>query len=386
MFLLVTIPTAFLLHLWVCYSLTRPAPMRAHAKKIWLGLSLLFALMLIAPLSWRIERDFLEPETAWAALWAAYLAMGFYSFLFVFFVLKTTLWQLLRIASWRAPVLPKDRSRRDLVASALNLSVFGAAGGAAAVGYQEAMRRARVLEVKVPVQGLPKALEGFKIVQLSDIHVGPSIKRDYLQAIVDKVNTLDADLIALTGDLVDAPVHEIKREVTPFSQLKARQGVFACLGNHEYYAGAPAWVEHFERLGVTVLLNSAQVIERGGAKLLVGGTTDFSAGRRVRGHRFAPQRCLDGAPAVDLKVLLAHQPRSIYAASKVGFDLMLSGHTHGGQFFPWSWVVHLAQPYVAGLQKHDKTWIYVSRGTGYFGPPYRMLAPSEITLLRLESA
>jgi predicted MPP superfamily phosphohydrolase len=237
------------------------------------------------------------------------------------------------------------------------------------------------------VAGLPDALAGFTIVQISDIHVGPTIKRPYLDRIVDRVNGLAPDAVAITGDLVDGTVRELAPHTAPLARLKATHGTFFVTGNHEYYAGAEPWIAELRRLGVRVLMNEHEVIERAGHALVLAGVTDYSAGHFDAAHRSDPQRAIGGAPShTALRVLLAHQPRTAPAAAQAGFDLQLSGHTHGGQFWPWNLFVPMQQPYVAGLAKHESMWIYVSRGTGYWGPPKRFGAPSEITRIRLVKA
>ncbi|MGE8476313.1 MAG: metallophosphoesterase, partial [Paraburkholderia hospita] len=228
------------------------------------------------------------------------------------------------------------------------------------------------------------ALDGFTIVQISDIHVGPTIKRGYVDAIVDAVNRLEPDLIAVTGDVVDGSVEHLADHTRPLSRLSARHGAYLVTGNHEYYSGAHAWIAEFQRLGLHVLLNEHVVVEHDGAQAVIAGVTDFSAGHFDPAHESDPAAALEGAPGdVLIKVLLAHQPRSAEAAADAGFTLQLSGHTHGGQFFPWNFAVRLQQPFVAGLSRLDNLWVYTSRGTGYWGPPKRLGAPSEITRLRL---
>lgn len=256
-----------------------------------------------------------------------------------------------------------------------------------AVGFWNARRIARVVHVDVPIEGLPSALHGFSIVQLSDVHVGPTIRRGYVEGIVRAVNELQADIVAITGDLVDGSVPELREHVAPLSQLTARHGSYFVTGNHEYYSGALVWMGELERMGLTVLHNEHVVIEREGEKLVVAGVPDFGAAHYHRDHASDPLQAIAGAPAdAKAKVLLAHQPRSARAAAKAGFDLQLSGHTHGGQFLPWNFFVRLQQPFTAGLYRLDALWVYVSRGTGYWGPPKRFGAPSEITKVRLVAA
>lgn len=255
------------------------------------------------------------------------------------------------------------------------------------IGYINARRIPRVARVTVPIAGLPEALHGFTIAQITDLHVGPTIKRAYVAGVVNRLNTLNPDLIAMTGDLVDGDVDALGPHIAPLAGMSARHGVFAVTGNHEYYSGVGQWISEYERLGMRVLMNEHVVVEHNGAPLVVAGVTDFSAGKFDAAQTSDPARALAGAPAgVTPAILLAHQPRSAPAAAKAGFDLQLSGHTHGGQFWPWSLFVPLQQPFTAGLHKLGRLWIYTSRGTGYWGPPKRFGAPSEITLLRLEPA
>jgi predicted MPP superfamily phosphohydrolase len=244
-----------------------------------------------------------------------------------------------------------------------------------------------VRNVDVPIAGLPAALDGFSIVQISDVHVGATIKNGYVSRIVDTVNSLDADMIAVTGDLVDGSVQRLSSHTAPLGRFSARHGAFFVTGNHEYYSGADAWIAEMRRLGLSVLLNEHVVLEHGGEAVVVAGVTDYSAHHFDPAQRSNPAAAMAGAPArAGVRVLLAHQPRSAFAAAKAGFDLQLSGHTHGGQFFPWNLLVKLVEPFAAGLHRLDKLWVYVSRGTGYWGPPKRFGAPSEITHLRLVPA
>ena len=255
---------------------------------------------------------------------------------------------------------------------------------ATALGFASARRRARIVNVDVPIRGLPVALQGFSIAQISDIHVGSAIRRNYVDAIVDAVNGLRPDLIAVTGDVVDGSVPELAAHTAPLGRLRARHGAFFVTGNHEYYSGEMAWTAEFRRLGLKVLLNEHTVLSHDGAPLVVAGVTDFSAHHFNPAQRSDPAAALAGAPSnAGAKILLAHQPRSAHAAATAGYDLQLSGHTHGGQFWPWNLFLRLQQPFTAGLHRLNELWVYVSRGTGYWGPPNRFGAPSEITRLRL---
>jgi len=188
-------------------------------------------------------------------------------------------------------------------------------------------------------------------------------------------------MIALTGDFVDGGVETLADGVAPLAQLKAPDGVFFVTGNHEFYWDAGAWAEKFKQLGARVLLNEHEVIKRGAQSIVIAGILDLSAG-----HRSDPEAALQGTKPEDIIILLAHQPGSYAAAHKAGVDVQLSGHAHGGQYFPFSLVIGFFQRYHNGLNQHDGMQIYVSKGTGYWGPPLRTFVPAEITLHTLKKA
>lgn len=266
------------------------------------------------------------------------------------------------------------------------MAVLGLASLFTLVGYVNARRVARVVYVDIPLAKLPKELAGFTIVQLSDIHVGPTIKRQYVQAIVDRVNQLEADLVVITGDVVDGSVEQLRADTAPLGGLRSLHGSYVVTGNHEYYSGASAWIREFERIGLRGLHNGHVVIAHRGARFVLAGVTDFSAGAFDATQASDPVAALAGSPQNLPRILLAHQPRSAVAAEAAGFDLQLSGHTHGGQFWPWNFFVPLQQPFTAGLHRLGRLAVYTSRGTGYWGPPKRFGAPSEISVLRLITA
>jgi predicted MPP superfamily phosphohydrolase len=315
-------------------------------------------------------------------MWGGLVALGAFSSLVVLTVVRDAALLALVAASVFVPLpwpLP-----RALAASAV--TVPAAAALLTLIGYANARRIARVRDVEIPIASLPPALAGFTIAQITDVHVGPTIGRRHVEAVVDAVNALEADLVAITGDLVDGSVAELAHDTAPLARIAARHGVFFVTGNHEYYSGVHAWVAQLRGMGIRVLLNEHVVVEHEGEHVVVAGVTDATAHHFVPAHRSDPQRAIAGAPAAALKLLLAHQPRSAGPAHRAGFDVQLSGHTHGGQFLPWNFFVRFQQPFTAGLGRLGRLWVYTSRGTGYWGPPKRLGAPSEITRLRLVRA
>lgn len=374
-----------LLHGYIGWRLL---PQLAVFPVFMLGLGVVLVVSCVLVPMGLMARQLAKAPLADQLSWAGLLCMGLFSSLFVLTLLRDAAFTLLWLANWLQPGwLPLAQWHSW---SAQAVPVLG--GLVTLLGFLNARRTAAVVRVDVPIAGLPAAWHGFSVAQISDIHVGPTIKHAYLQRIVERVNLLQADMVAITGDLVDGSVRELAAHVAPLANLQSRHGTFFVTGNHEYYSGAHAWIAELRRLGLTVLLNEHVVLAgadaagKAGRPLVLAGVTDFNAGHFDSAHRSSPADALRGAPADAVRVLLAHQPRSAAAAFEAGFDLQLSGHTHGGQFYPWTLFVRFQQPFTAGLRKWKTLWVYTSRGTGYWGPPKRFGAPSEITHLRLVKA
>jgi predicted MPP superfamily phosphohydrolase len=257
---------------------------------------------------------------------------------------------------------------------------------AIAFGYRTASGPAKLERLRFPISTLGAAFEGFRIVQLSDLHVTESTKEAALDRLVERVNALKPDVVAITGDLIDGDVAELRSRVARFANLRAPEGVFFVTGNHEYYHGAPAWEAELRRLGIVVLHNQHRLITRGTDALVLAGITDFHGGYFHPSHQSRPDLAFAGAPLGVPRVLLAHQPRSAADAATHHVDLQLSGHTHGGQIFPFMFFVRLQQPVVSGLRKLFGIWVYTNRGTGYWGPPMRVGPSPEITEVELVRA
>ncbi|HVY44926.1 MAG TPA: metallophosphoesterase [Minicystis sp.] len=281
---------------------------------------------------------------------------------------------------------PFDPERRTLLSRVIAGGSVALALGLGATGAAAALGEVAVRRVRVPLARLPKALSGFKVVQLSDLHIGPTLGAAWLADVVARTNALEPDLVVITGDLVDGSVEDLREQVAPLADLRAKHGVFFVTGNHEYYSGVDAWLSELARLGVRALRNEHVSIGDGDASFDLAGVDDLSAHRFGNGHGADLPRALAGRDRQRELLLLAHQPKQVLEAAEHGVGLQLSGHTHGGQIVPWNFFVRLDQPYIAGLARHRDTHVYVSRGTGFWGPPMRVGAPAEIALVELVTA
>jgi len=265
-------------------------------------------------------------------------------------------------------------------------AVFGLALSGAIVGVRTALRGPVLERLELRVRRWPAALDGFRIVQISDIHLGSLLDRRFAAAVVERCNALRPDLVAITGDLVDGAIERIAAEVEPFAGLEAVHGAYFVTGNHDYYSGVDPWVACIEALGIRALRNQCVAIERGGASFDLAGVEDHHAHLVSDAHRSNVPLALAGRDPERALVLLAHDPLTFRRASSLGIDVQLSGHTHGGQLWPFRYLVRLSSPYVVGHYQHNGAHLYVSRGTGFWGPAMRLFAPAEITEITLRSA
>ncbi len=380
---------------YIGWRLLTPSPLPARKKRLlW---TILLIMPLLVPLSFLLQITM--EDSLWSDVlgWVAYISMGFFSLLFALLLTRDLFWGIVRIVRKISSLVrmisfrnmtsmdePTDPERRQFLVQSMNLGIVGLSTLMTGFGIYEARRQATLVEISVPLPGLPQEFDGYRIAQITDIHVGPTIKRDYIEMVVDEVNRLDADMIAFTGDLVDGSVPGLRDEVAPLRDLHAPDGMYFVTGNHEYYSGAMPWIEEVERIGFTVLMNEHRILRKGPAGIVLAGVTDYHAGRFLENHASDPAAAIAGAPEGLVRILLAHQPRSIHAASREKYALQISGHTHGGQYLYGNLLVAMTQPYLKGLHLHDETWIYVSSGTGYWGPPLRLGVPSEITVITLK--
>ena len=345
-----------------------------NAVGIGVGILLLLGTCVLIPVS-VANRSLKNRALADRVAWVGLILMGFLSTLFVMTLLRDLFLGVAHLALPAARVALLARPSAQWTLGLTALMTF--------VGLLVA-RRPGLVEVDVAIPNLPDALQGFTIAQISDLHVGPTIKHGFVEKIVARVNALNADVIALTGDLVDGSVADLGAHTAPLAQLSAPQGVYFVNGNHEYYSDEKSWAAEIRRLGIHVLKNQHVMLSHRGAPLLLAGVTDYTAHHFDPSEQSDPAGALRGAPRnTGPKILLAHQPSTATAAAEAGYDLQISGHTHGGQFWPWNHFIGYFQPFTRGLNHLSRLAIYVSRGTGYWGPPNRFMVPAEITRLRL---
>jgi predicted MPP superfamily phosphohydrolase len=336
-----------------------------------------FVLAALIPLSLLAMR--LLPRAFGGPLaWVVYVWMGYAFYLFLF----TLVADIVRGVAALAGALPSEPDRRVFLARAFAAAIASFAAAVGLWGVATVARGFAVKRVRVPLAKLPSSASGYSIVQITDVHVGPTIGRDFVETIVRETNALAPDMIVITGDLVDGTVEQLGHLVEPLRDLRARDGVFFVTGNHEYYSGADEWIAYLSTLGVRVLRNERVPIRDA---FDLAGVDDTSARSILAHHGQDVPKAVAGRDPSRAIVLLAHQPKAVTAAQAANVDLQLSGHVHGGQLFPFNWLARLEQPLIAGLYRRGDTWVYVSTGTGYWGPPMRVGPRSELTRIELVS-
>ena len=308
-----------------------------------------------------------------------YILMGFVGSLLFFLIVKDLIrlgYKILAKLKRKREMMQTDR--RDFLKHAAVLGMGGSSALISGIGFYQAMSP-NVKTIETTFKRLPAIFDGTTVAQISDLHIGPIVKREYVQSVVSKTNALDADFIAITGDLVDGRPSQLRSDIAPLRDLKAKHAIFYVTGNHEYYWGAEEWRSYLaNELGMQVLSNERAVFERNGHRLIIAGVEDHRMGRRVGAPGSDPLKAKGQTLPEDFKLLLAHQPKSCFEAQKAGFDYMICGHTHGGQYFPINLLVYLFEPYVKGLYHHQNMKLYVSTGSGFWGPPNRFGVKNEI--------
>ena len=352
--------------------LTPDLALDPSARLLWRGLLLAAAVGtpvgLLAPM---IRTPTLQRLLAWPGL----ILMGWFSSLVILTLLRGLGLSLAELLSAPDPAWSEASARGVLALSLL----------ASLIGYVNARRVPALKRISFRTPRIGAALDGLRIVQLSDIHVGPTIGAAQVRRMVAACNRAEPDLVVITGDVVDGSPQRLGHAVAELGGLRARHGVFMVPGNHDYYSGIASWLPVFAACGIEVLLNAHRAIAVGDETLYVAGVTDHSAHRFVPAQRSSPEAALRGIPADAPVLMLAHQPVQGREMPGGRIMLQLSGHTHGGQFFPWGWLVPLQQPITAGLSRRLGHAVYVSRGTGYWGPPKRLFSPAEITVITLRA-
>ena len=364
-------------HLYLARRLVLQPEPAAWLRQFLLALVVAGGALLVAqPLCERLGPRALARWVAWpASLW-----MGFAFYLFAATAATDVPGALMGAAA-------ESGSPASLAAARVQaLSVFAVALLAGGAGLRGALAPPRLERIEIALPRLPAGLDGFRIVQLSDVHIGPLLDRRFAAHLVERCRALAPDLIAVTGDLVDGSVRHLAAEVAPLAELRAPHGVYFVTGNHDYYSGADSWVACVERLGWRALRNRRVVIGAGEASFDLAGVEDHHAHLVSRTHREDLEAALSGRDVARPCVLLAHDPGTFAKASRLGVDLQLSGHTHGGQIWPFRYLVRLSTRWVAGHYRAGASQLYVSRGTGFWGPAMRLFAPAEITEIVLRRA
>ncbi|WP_074217046.1 metallophosphoesterase [Halodesulfovibrio marinisediminis] len=329
-------------------------------------------------------REGLPVELHATLRWIGYLSLGGISLTIPFLFAKELLQLGGRVVMFKKKSF--DGARRTFLHNAGNAAVLAAVFPTMAFSVQEAFQEPVVKKNTLQVAGLPSDLEGVTIAQISDLHVGSILDGTWLSQLMRQVEDLRPDMLVLTGDAIDGRVSRVGKELDALSGFEAPLGKFFVTGNHEFYSGVEGWVEQMRSMNFTVLNNEHALVQNDSGKILVAGVWDYHGERFGKRYASSPFAAKADAPEHDVSILLAHQPKNIFEASKAGFDIQLSGHTHGGQYFPWTYAVHLFQPYVKGVHQVDGTTLYVSTGTGFWGPPMRLTVPPEITLHTLMAA
>jgi predicted MPP superfamily phosphohydrolase len=297
----------------------------------------------------------------------------------LFFV--TLLYDLLHTT---ASYLPFDKSRRRFIKIVFDSTMLIFALSYLIEGLVGGLKRPLLNRVEIDIEEF--SFDNFTIAQISDLHIGPTIGTAFVKECVERINALQPDMVVITGDLVDRAVDRIENALEPLRDLRSEHGTYFILGNHEYFHGPQAIIDHLRSLNITTLLNEHIVIKEGSRRFNLIGINDLVS-KRFGELPYDIEKAFDGVDDALPSVVLAHQPKTASLLTDRSFDLMLSGHTHGGQIFPFGLLVMIDQPYLSGLNRIDKQkQIFVSRGTGYWGPPVRVLAPSEISLLTLHPA
>jgi predicted MPP superfamily phosphohydrolase len=347
----------------------------------WALVALLAILMFAGPSLQRAPHNIFVD----VILWSGFLWMGFFWLLFCGIVVSDLLglvFQGLHKIPGLSGVPVLGEINRSRILSFL-LPILGITG---VWSVYQALSAPKIHEVTVAIPDLPQEFEGYRIAHITDTHLGPLLRRSWTQSLVQRVDSAQADLVVHTGDLVDGSVQALRPYAEPLMPLRGKDGAIFVTGNHESYSGPKDWSTEVSRWGWTVLLNQSHVIQRGQARLVIGGVTDEKEGQFLPERECDPPKAFANTPNDEnsVRILLAHQPKSALRAQGLNIDLQLSGHTHGGQIWPFNYLVLLQQPMVSGLAKVGDIQVFTSNGTGFWGPPLRLGASPEVPILVLK--
>ena len=389
MFFIVFIAMLSILHGYVGWKIFSSLNLSSSYAVIGIIFLAILTLLPILPILFRYngyESSFLDKLSL-----IGYTSLGFFTLSFVAFFSKDLLFKVWGFISsfFSADVkqqMALDADKREFLEKSLSIGILTLVGPATAYGFYSARKGPTVINQDIYLKNLPESFENFTIAQISDLHVGPTIKKAYVEKVVNQISNINPDLIAITGDMVDGSIDYLRKDLEPLSNVVASFGTYFVTGNHEYYSGAERWLDETDRMGFTNLVNENKLIKINDESIALAGVNDYRAHQIISSHRTNPEKAIKGINNDKIKILLAHQPSSIFKANEAGYDLQISGHTHGGQFWPFTYPTKKANPYLSGLHDHNGTQIYVNSGTGYWGPPLRLGVTAEITLFKLKKS
>lgn len=344
----------------------------------------LFALMISGMFIHRRNPEVFEHGWFRLLSWCGSLLMAFWATWILISVPFDLFHLLVRVVNFFAVSDGITHASEVIFAPLVYRSIFIFASGLMLLGFLTTLLGPKVKKIVVTEPQLPLSLDGLKIVQISDLHIGATIRSSYVEQVVKLTNDLHADLIVLTGDIVDSHADSVVEHMKSLRNLKSKYGVFYVTGNHEYYWGAKAIVSRIQEVGIKPLLNANQILQIGNTPLMVAGVTDPAGGQFFPDHAPNMQQAVQTSVQVEYQILLAHRPDACLQAEGLDFDLQFSGHTHAGQFFPFSLFIGLEHKYSRGLYRHGKMWVYVNPGTGYWGPANRLGVRTEISSITLK--
>jgi len=368
-----------LLHAYAALRLVVPSSLKGMARKAaWglLGLSWLF----VPAVEFVNHGSGPAFPLARPGAWAGYALMGFASILFPAVLLRDLLWGVASVFR----LSRREPGARRRAFNTTSLCVVGLAVATTAAALVGGALPPKVVTVDLPVRNLPRSLEGFTIAFFSDLHIGGVGTRRLTGKVVERINAGSPDVVAFGGDLADGAVDRLRDDVAPLAGLHARSGRLFVIGNHDYFRDLEGWLREARRLGFTVLINEFRVYRRGKAAVVIAGIPDYQmSGMFGSKYPAEPATALRGAPRAAVRILLSHSPAAAPEAGSLGYDFQLSGHSHGGQFYPWKWVVDAIPWFKPGFHEAGRMRLYVSQGTGTWGPPMRLGTRREIVFFRL---